>query len=113
MILLKIIKLIIVLENKDIVNKKEIKCTLIRYYILSKKKNILKIGIIKNEGITKDIENNYCLPEQIYYLADENKICNLFNIHRIKNDFNFLESSSIGINLKVLKAEKYFKENLE
>ena len=54
----------VILINKEVLNEKQIKSSLIRYYILSKKNNILKIEIIKGE-MDKDIKNNYDLPEQI------------------------------------------------
>lgn len=104
---------IVLLENKEIINKKILKKTLIRYYALSKnKKCILKIDIIKG-NMEKDIENNYFLPGEIHNYIEENNIINLIDIYRIKNEFNFLEKSSIIIKMKMAKAEKYLKEYLE
>ena len=94
-------------------NEKEIKNTLIRYYVFSRNiKKIIKIEIKENE-IDKDIENNYYLPTQILDLIEENQIKNILNIHRIKNKFNFLEPESISISFKLSNAEKYLKEYLE
>ena len=102
----------VILENKEVLNEKQIKSTLIRYYALSKKNNIIKIDINKEE-MDKDIENNFYLPNIIYNYVEENKINNIVNIHRIKNDFNFLNEESIGFNIKTSNSEKYFKEYLE
>ena len=103
----------VILEKKEIMNEKEIKNTLIRYYVFSRNiKKIIKIEINENE-IDKDIENNYYLPTQILDLIEENQIKNILNIHRIKNIFNFLEPTSISINFKLSNAEKYLKEYLE
>ena len=102
----------VILINKEVLNEKQIKSSLIRYYILSKKNNILKIEIIKGE-MDKDIKNNYDLPEQIVCNVEENQISNIINIHRIKNDFNFLKPENIGLSIKTSNAEKYFKEYME
>ena len=42
------------IENKNVLNKKIIKSSLIRYYLISKIKNVVKVDIIKNET-NKDI----------------------------------------------------------
>jgi len=102
----------IVIENKDVLNNKIIKSSIIRYYIISKNKNVFKIEINKKES-NKDILNNFYLPDNIHNFVDENGSCNLFNIHRIKNEFRFLSQSSIGISIKTVNAEKYFKDNFE
>ena len=102
----------VILENKEILNEKQIKSSLIRYFLLSKKNYIIKIDINKEE-IDKDIENNFYLPKQIYNYVEENQINNIININRIKNNFNFLKPESIGLNIKTSNSEKYFKEYLE
>ena len=102
----------IVIENKDVLNKKLIKSSLIRYYLISKSKSVFKIDIIKKET-NKDILNNFYLPDKIHNFVGDNGFCNLLNIHRIKNEFNFLSQSSIGINIKTANAENYFKEYFE
>jgi len=102
----------IVIENKDVINKKIIKSSLIRYYLISKNKNVFKIEINKKES-NKDILNNFYLPDNIHNFVEENGFCNLLNIHRIKNEFRFLGQSSIGISIKTVNAEKYFKDNFE
>ena len=87
--------------------------TLIRYYVLSKnKKGIIKIEVVKAE-MSKDIENNYYLPNIIHDFIEENQVINLINIHRIKKDYNFLKPESIGISIKTSNSEKYFKEYFE
>ena len=101
------------MENKVLKNEKELKSTLIRYYLLSKnKKTIIKLGINKVQ-MDKDIENNFYLPDEINDFIEENQLKNILNVHRIKNRFNFLKPESIGINLRLSNAEKYFKEILE
>ena len=104
----------IIIVNKDIINEKKLKSTLIRYYLLNKtKKTVFQIKINKSNDIEKDMENNYYLPNQLYDFVDENQIKNIINVYRIKYDYNFLKSESIGINIKISNAEKYFKEFLE
>ena len=102
----------IVIENKDVINKKIIKSSLIRYYIISKNKKVFKIEINKKET-NRDILNNFYLPDIIYNFVEESGFCNLLNIHRIKNEFKFLTSNSIGISIKTVNAKKYFKDNFE
>ena len=102
----------IVIENKGVINSKIIKSSIIRYYLISKNKNVFKIEINKKES-NKDILNNFHLPDIIHNFAKETVCCNLFNIHRIKNEFRFLAQSSIGLNIKFVNAEKYFKDNFE
>jgi hypothetical protein len=102
----------IVIENKDVLDKKIIKSSIIRYYIISKNKNVFKIEINKKES-NRDILNNFYLPDIIHNFVEENGFCNLLNIHRIKNEFKFLTPSSIGISIKTANAEKYFKDNFE
>ena len=102
----------VILENKEILNEKEIKSSLVRYFVLCAKRSIIKININKGE-MDKDIENNFYLPNQIYNYIEENQINNIINIHRIKKDFNFLKYESIGLNIKASNSEKYFKEYLE
>ena len=102
----------IVIENKDVLNKKIVKSSLLRYYIISKNRNVFKIEINKKES-NKDILNNVYLPDSIHNFVEGNGFCNLFNIHRIKNEFRFLTTSSIGISIKTVNAERYFKDNFE
>ena len=80
--------------------------------IISKNKNVFKVDIIKKET-NKDILKNFYLPDNIHNFVEENGFCNLFNMHRIKNEFRFLTSNSIGISIKKANAEKYFKDNFE
>ena len=102
----------IILENKEVLNEKQTKSFLIRYYALSKENKIIKIGFIKEE-MDKDMENNFYLPNQIYSYIEENKISNIINIYRIKNGFNFLKPESIGLNIKTANPEKYFNDYFE
>ena len=103
----------IIVENKEVLNEKEIKSTLIRYYVLSKnKKGIIKIEVVKSQ-MNKDVENNFYLPKQIHDFIEENQVINLINIYRIKNEYNFLKPDSIGINIKTSNSDKYFKEYFE
>ena len=104
----------IILENRDIINEKMLKSTLVRYYLLNKsKKTVVKTKIIKGAEIDKDIESNYYLPNQLYNFIEENEIQNIINVYRIKREYNFLKSESIGINIKLLNADRFFKEFLE
>ena len=103
----------IIVENKNVIKDKIVKPTLIRYYALSKnKKCILKTEINKGD-MEKDMENNYYLPEEIHNNIEENQIVNIINIHRIKDEYNFIKNKSIIIKIKISKSEKYFKEYFE
>ena len=101
-----------IMERKDIMNEKEVKSTLIRYYFLSKNKKILKIDVVRSD-MDKDVENNFYLPNIIYDFIEENSISNSVNIHRIQTNYNFLKRDSIGITIKTSNADKYFQENFE
>ena len=103
----------VILANKELLNAKKIKSTLIRYYILSNKKTLIKIELKEGENIDKDIQNNYCLPRQIHDFSGENEFKNIFNIYRIKKEFNFMKDESVRFNFKTKNAEKYFKDFLE
>ena len=103
----------VILANKELLNAKKIKSTLIRYYILSNKKTVIKIELKEGENIDKDIQNNYCLPRQIHDFSGENEFKNIFNIYRIKKEFNFMKDESVRFNFKTKNAEKYFKDFLE
>ena len=106
-------KKLIIVENKNVIKDKIVKPTLIRYYALSKnKKCILKTEINKGD-MEKDMENNYYLPEEIHNNIEENQIVNIINIHRIKDEYNFIKDKSIIIKIKISKSEKYFKEYFE
>ena len=106
-------KKLIIIENKNVINNKTIKPTLIRYFAYSKnKKCILKTEINKGE-MEKDIENNYYLPEEIHNNIEENQIVNIINIHRIKDEYNFLNQNSIIIKMRIAKTEKYIKDYFE
>ena len=101
----------IVIENEDVIKKKTIKSSLIRYFLISKNKEVFKINIIKKES-NRGILNNFYLPDNIINFVEENGFCNLLNIYRIKDEFKFLPES-IEINIRTLNAEKYFKEYFE
>lgn len=104
----------IIMENKEVINQKEIKNTLFRYYVLFKKeKTMIKIETKKDQNMEKDIENNFYLPSLIYDFLEEKKINNILNVHRIKNNFNFLKAEGIGFNVKFSQVEKYIKDFLE
>ena len=103
----------VILLNKDILKEKLVKSTLIRYYLLSNKKTVGIIEINKGENIDKDVENNYCLPGKIHDYAEENNCKNIFNIYRIKKEFNFLKNENDRFIFKAKNYEKYFKEFLE
>ena len=98
----------IILENKNILKDKLVKSTLIRYYILSKNKKMIKIQVIK-DNMDKDIENNFFIPNIIHDIIEENQISNILNVHRLKNNYNFLKSDSIGIHINTSSAEKYIQ----
>jgi hypothetical protein len=88
------------------------KKTIIRYFVLSKKKNnVLKLNY-KAFEIPKDIENNFYLPTIVVDCVEKEKEKNVINIHRIKHNFKFLENDHLGIALSNVNYEKYFNEYL-
>ena len=105
----------VILVNNDILKEKSVKCTIIRYYILSKKKTIIKMEKTDGNSEDKDIDNNFCLPRKIHDYVEENNCKNILNIYRIKKEFNFLNSEKENehFNFKTTNAERYFKEFLE
>ena len=102
----------VILLNKDILKEKKlVKRTLIRYYLWSNKNIVFTIKIKK--GIDKDVKNNYCFPGKIIDLVEKNNCKNVFNIYRIKEEFNFLINENELFEFKFKGYEKYLKENLE
>ena len=92
-------------------NKETSKKSIIRYFVLSKKKNsVLKMSY-KLYDAQKDIEKNFYLPNMIFDCVEKEKDKNIINIHRIKHNFNFLEKDQIGISLSNLNYDKYINEN--
>ena len=86
--------------------------TIIRYFVLSKKKNnVLKL-YYKAFEIPKDVENNFYLPELVFDCVEREKDKNVINIHRIKHNFKFLDNEQLGISLSNINYEKYFNEFL-
>ena len=81
----------IIIENKDVINTKIIKCSLIRYYMIRKNNEVFKANfdfkIIKSRS--KDILNSFYLPDDITISEKGNRFYNFLNIHRIKDEFNF------------------------
>ena len=86
------------------------KKTMIRYFVLSKKKNnVLKLTY-KMYEVSKDIEKNFYLPNTILDCVEKDKDRNILNIHRIKHNFKFLEKDHLGISLNNMNYEKYMEE---
>ena len=81
----------IVIKNKEILNKYEVKNTFNRYYLLSKNKRAKIKAKISYEKTTSDEIKNFYLPEYIFNAIEENPIINLFNVHVHKNEFEFCE----------------------
>ena len=86
------------------------KKTMIRYFVLSKKKNnVLKLTY-KMYEVSKDIEKNFYLPDTILDCVEKDKDRNILNIHRIKHNFKFLEKDHLVISLNNMNYEKYMEE---
>ena len=99
----------VLIENK-LIDDNTCKKYLIRYFVLSKKKNnVLKISS-KLYDITKDIEKNFYLPNLVFDSIEKFKWKNILNIHRIKHNFKFLEHDHIGTSFSNLNYDKYFNE---
>ena len=54
--------------------------------------------------------NNFYLPEYIYNSIEKNQAVNLFNVHALKNEYQFFESNDLGISVKCIKYDKYYKD---
>ena len=101
----------ILIQNNFFDNIETSKKSIIRYFVLSKKKNsVLKMSY-KLYDAQKDIEKNFYLPNMIFDCVEKEKDKNIINIHRIKHNFNFLEKDQIGISLSNLNYDKYINEN--
>lgn len=92
----------IVIKNKEILNKYEVKNTFNRYYVLSKNKRTKIKAKISYEKTTSDEIKNFYLPEYIFNAIEENPIINLFNVHVLKNEFKFCESKDIEIDIEFI-----------
>lgn len=60
--------------------------------------------------ITKDIEKNFYLPDEIFDCIEKEQSKNIINIHRINHNFKFLENNNLGIILNCKNYDNYFKE---
>ena len=100
----------IVIENNNILGKKAVKNCLVRYYILSKKKNnVMRIKSQKLE-MSKDIENNFYIPDMMFDSVKQNQFNNIINIHRMNYKFKFMNIKNIGINFISMNYDKYFND---
>ena len=94
----------------NMIEENTTKKTMIRYFVLSKKKsNVLKLTY-KMYEVSKDIEKNFYLPNTILDCVEKDKDRNILNIHRIKHNFKFLEKDHLGISLNNMNYEKYMEE---
>ena len=101
------------IENIEniLVDEDNVKETMIRYFVLSKKKNnVIKISY-KMFELSKDIEKNFYLPDLVFDCVEKEKDKNIINIHRIKHNFKFLEINHLGIVLSNINYDNYFKDN--
>ena len=88
------------------------KKSIIRYFVLCKKRNtILKFNYSTQE-IQKDAEKCFYLPYMILDSVEKEKDTNSINIHRTMQNFGFLGDKNFGISLGNVNYEKYFKEYL-
>ena len=95
-------KKIVIIENRDILSKYEVKNTLNRYYIFGKdKKKILRTQISPVE-IGLDEINNCYLPENMHILIEDNQVTNFLNINRLKDEFKFFENNDVQLHLKLV-----------
>ena len=105
----------IIIENKELLNKYEVKNILNKYYAYNKEKE--KKSIIRSQlsygQMYLDEQINFYLPEYIYNSIEENKAINLFNVYSLKKEFGFFESNDIGISIKCGSYDRYFKNIFE
>ena len=103
----------VIIENKEIINKYEIKSTLNKYYILNNdKKSIIKAKI-SSEEMEKEETLNFYLPQYIYNSIKDNEVINFLNVYMIKKEYKFFANNDLGINLKCANYDKYLKEMFE
>ena len=102
----------VIIENKDILDKYEVKNTFNKYYILSKDKKEVIRCCNKLEGMTIKEINNYYLPEYIYNSFQENQVINLFNVHMLHGEFKFFENNDIALLIELISYENYFNDML-
>ena len=80
---------------------------------MNNKKNLIIIELNESKNIDKDIRNNYCLPRKIYNFSKENEFKNIFNVYRIKKDFNFIKDDNVIFGFSIDNYEQYFREFLK
>ena len=103
----------ITIINKEIISEKIIQSNLIRYFILCKKKNtIMKMKTFR-EDTTKDIENNFYVPDEVFNFIKKSDYCDAANIYRIRREFNFLDRNTISFSFNTLKYDNYYNEYLK
>ena len=93
-------------------NEEIAKKSIIRYFILCKKRNTVLKLTYNTFDIQKDSEKCFYLPKMIMDSIEKEKDKNIINIHRIKHNFSFLRKKNLGICLQCINYEKYFKEHL-
>ena len=98
--------------NKEIIGKKIIKSNIIRYFILCKKKNtIVKMKTIREET-SKDVENNFYVPDDIINSIKKSEYSNVVNIYRLREELGFIDRNIISFAFKSSNYDNYFKEYL-
>jgi hypothetical protein len=103
----------VIIENKEIINKYEIKNTLNKYYILNNNKKSIIKAQISSEEMEKEETLNFYLPQYIYNSIKDNEVINFLNVYMIKKEYKFFANNDLGINLKCANYDKYLKEMFE
>ena len=103
----------VIIENKEIINKYEIKNTLNKYYILNNNKKSIIKAQISSEEMEKEETLNFYLPQYIYNSIKDNEVINFLNVYMIKKEYKFFANNDLGINLKCANYGKYLKEMFE
>ena len=66
--------------------------------------------IAKKLEMSKDIENNFYIPDMIFDSVKQNQFNNIINIYRMNYKFKFLNISNIGVNFVSMNYDKYFND---
>jgi hypothetical protein len=88
----------IIIDDKEMKNKYNIKSTLIRYIFTNcDNKRLFKVKLRKLINLKELSKLNSFIPDYIEDKVDQNSYQNFYNIIRINNDLPFLEYNDIGI----------------
>ena len=94
-------KIPIVLEDKNIKDRNNVKCTLYRYIFTNREsiKKYLRAKFCCSDEISDLIKLNYFMPLNVFDIIEHNNMGNFHNILRIRGDLPFLKRDDINISI--------------